>query len=73
MLVEQHSQVLSVGGADVEQQRGTLIGPEAQGDVLCSQGHGGGDGGGHAAAPAWPGRRLLLEGVGDGGPRLEAG
>lgn len=70
MLVQQQSQVLSVVGADKEQQSGTLAGPEAQGDVFCSQGHVRVDGGGQsAAAPV----QLVAEGVADGCSRLEAG
>lgn len=46
MFVEQQSQVLSVVRADVEKQSGTLAGPEAQGDIFCSQGHVRVDGGG---------------------------
>lgn len=70
MLAEQQSQVLSVVGADEEQQSGTLAGPEAQGDVFCSQGHVRVDGGGQgAAAPV----QLVAESVADGCSRLEAG
>lgn len=64
VLVEQQNQVLPAVRAHVEEQSGTLAGPEAQGDVLCSQGRvrqG-------AAAPV-----RLLEGVADGCSRLEAG
>lgn len=37
ILVEQERQVLSLVGANVEEQSRTLIGPEAQGDVFSSQ------------------------------------
>lgn len=72
MLVNEQGQVLSVVGADVEQHSRTLVGPEAQGDVLSSQRHVGVDGGRQSAAvPAQLVR--LLEGVADGRLRLEAG
>ena len=73
MLIEQQSQVLSVGGANIKKQSGTLAGPEAQGDVFCSQGHVREDGGRKgASAPVRLIPRLLLESVADGGSRLEA-
>lgn len=34
-LAEQHSKVLSVVGADVQEQSRTLAGPEAQGHIFC--------------------------------------
>jgi len=71
-LVDEQGQGLPVGGADVEQQSRTPIGPEAQGHVLGPRRGVGGDGGRPAAGvPA----RLVrpLEGVADGGPRCEAG
>lgn len=74
VLVEQQSQVLPVIGADEEEQSGTLAGPEAQGDVFCSQAHVRDDGGGQgAAAPVQLVQHRLLEGVADGRSRLEAG
>ena len=72
MLVDEQGQVLSVVRADVEQHGRTLVGPEAQGDVLSSQRRVRVDGGRQSAAvPAQLVR--LLEGVADGGVRLEAG
>lgn len=50
MLVDEQGQVLSVVGADVEQQSRTLVRPEAQGDVLSSQRHVRVDGGRQRAA-----------------------
>lgn len=52
MLVEQQGQVLSAVGGDVEEQSWTLAGPEAQGDIFCSQGHVRVEGGGQDAAAA---------------------
>lgn len=64
MLVDEHSQVFSVVGADVEQQSWTLVRPEAQRDVLCSQRHLRVDGGRQSAAV--PAQLIgLLEGVAD--------
>ena len=72
VLVDEQGQVLSVVRADVEQHGRTLVGPEAQGDVLSSQRRVRVDGGRQSAAvPAQLVR--LLEGVADGGVRLEAG
>lgn len=67
MLVEQQSQVLSAVGADVEEQSRTLAGPEAQGDIFCSQGQVRVDRGGQdaAAAPVQLVQHRLLEGVAD--------
>lgn len=68
MLVEQQSQVLSAVGADVEEQSRTLAGPEAQGDIFCSQGQVRVDRGGQDAAAAAPVQLVqhrLLEGVAD--------
>lgn len=71
VLVEQQSQVLSVVGADVEEESWTLVSPEAQRDVFCSQGHvrveGGGGGGHGTGAPVRLVHHLLLEDVADGG------
>ncbi len=64
VLVDEQGQVLSVVRADVEQQSRTLVGPEAQGDVLSSQRRVRVDGGRQSAAvPAQLVR--LLEGVAD--------
>ena len=72
VLVDEQGEVLSVVRADVEQHGRTLVGPEAEGDVLSSQRRVRVDGGRQSAAvPAQLVR--LLEGVADGGPRLEAG
>lgn len=72
---EQQSQVFLVVGADVEEQSGTLAGPEAQGDIFCSQGHVSvyGWGQGTAAAPVELIRHLFFEDVADGCSRLKAG
>lgn len=37
MFADEHSEVLSVEGADVQQHGGTLEGPEAEGHVLSSE------------------------------------
>lgn len=50
VLINEQSQILSVVGADIEQQSWTLVRPEAQGDVLSSQGHVTVDGGWQSAA-----------------------
>ena len=72
MLVDEQGQVLSVVGADVEQQRRTLVGPEAQGDVLPPRRHVGVDGGRQSAAV--PDELVrLLEGVVDRCARLKDG
>lgn len=72
MLVDEQNQELPVVRADVEQQSRALARPEAQGDVLSSQGHVGVDGGRQGAGvPQEPVR--LLEGVPDGRLRPEAG
>lgn len=52
MLVEQQGQILCAVGGDVEQQRRTVAGPEAERDVLCSQRGVRVDGGAHDAAAA---------------------
>lgn len=66
MLVDEQGQVLSVVGADVEQQSRTLVRPEAQRDVLSSQSRVRVDGGRQRAAVPHQLIRLL-EGVADGG------
>lgn len=68
MLVEQQSEVLSVVRADEEEQSWTLAGPEAQGDVFCSQSHVGVNGGRQSTAALV--QHQLLEGVADGCSRL---
>lgn len=72
MLVDEQGQVLSVVGADIQQQSWTLVRPEAQGHVLSSQGRVRVDGGRESAAVSEQLERLL-EGVADGCHRLEAG
>ena len=72
MLVDEQGQVLSVVGADVEQQSRTLGRPEAQGDLLPSQSPVRVDGGGQSAAVSAQLVRFL-QGVADGRSRLEAG
>ena len=65
VLVDEQGQVFSVVGADVKQQSRTLVRPEAQGDVLSSQGHVRVDGGRQGAAV--PAQLVgLLKGVADG-------
>lgn len=65
-LAEQHSQVLSVEGADVQEESRTLAGPEPQGHVFCFEGYIGVGGGrdGAAVAPVQL-VHLLAEGVAD--------
>lgn len=64
VLIDEQSQILSVVGADIEQQSRTLARPETQGDVLSSQGHVTVDGGRQSTAV--PDELIwLLEGVAD--------
>ena len=72
MLVDEQGQVLSVVRGHVEQQSRTLIGPEAQRDVLSSQRHVGVDGGRPGAAVPHQLVRLL-EGEAHGRGGLEGG